>query len=598
MNVYLKQWVGRLLLWCCLLMAFSCQSEEKVVDGLPCRLTGDGKWGIVSTDGKHMLVPYALEDKPSCVVNGMFVLPTDEGLFHLFHVNNPYEPVSSRRFYRIGYFFEDVTLAQETKESPFLFIDKTGKTVFSTEQVRLCQIELMCNFSEGRALFVTKEGKYGYLDTQGHIVIPPIYDYAHSFKEGIALVGQSDGKGHMAYQLIDLNGSIRSFVQVSNGVLDEAMGDGLLLCKDSDGHCYYLNKQSEPVLYLPEEIDECTSFLHGMAAFKAKDKVGIIDDKGKVLVAPTYDEGYVAGEDRVILSLEGKYALADADGVLKSAMQYDSIGRFYSSGMTVARKDGIYHWMNRKGELEDACWDLIAEEAEACQEIPQIFFRQYEMKTEQSEEKVEAPVEELKKQSEKRSINRNAWKEIAKQSPFYEEMKRVISGELEESDAENRRLILNYVEHFRTSYTTKDIDFLEQLFSENALIIVGTVIKSLPQSEVDYLPQNQVVYNVKSKRQYLDRLREVFRTNQEIEVGFEEFKIMRHPTKEGIYGVTLRQHYSSDRYSDDGYLFLLWDFQDKMAPKIHVRTWQPTLQEDQTLLPKNKVFNIRNFNLQ
>lgn len=598
MNVYLKQWVGRLLLGCCLLMAFSCQSEEKVVDGLPCRLTADGKWGIVSTDGKNMLVPYVLENKPSCVVNGMFVLPTDEGLFQLFHVNNPSVPVSTRRFYRIGYFFEEITLAQETKEGPFLFIDKTGKTVFSTEWVRLCQIELMCNFSEGRALFVTKEGKYGYLDTQGHIVIPPIYDYAHSFKEGIALVGQSDGKGHMAYQLIDANGVINSFVQVSNGVLDEVMGDGLLLCKDPNGHCYYLDKQSEPVLYLPEEIDECTSFLHGLAAFKAKDKVGIINDKGKVLISPTYDEACVAGDDRVILSLEGKSALADADGVLISAMQYDSIGRFHSSGMAVAKKDGTYRWMNHKGELEDACWDLIVEEPEARQEMPQIFFRQYEMKKEQSEEKEEEPVEEPKKQSEKRSINREAWKEIAKQSPFYEEMKRVISGELEETDAENRRLILNYMEHFRTSYATKDIDFLEQLFSENALIIVGTVIKSLTQSEVDYLPQNQVIYNVKSKRQYLDRLREVFRTNQEIEVGFEEFKIMRHPTKEGIYGVTLRQHYSSDRYSDDGYLFLLWDFQDKMAPKIHVRTWQPTLQEDQTLLPKNKVFNIRNFNLQ
>lgn len=598
MNVYLKQWVGRLLLGCCLLMAFSCQSEEKVVDGLPCRLAADGKWGIVSTDGKNMLVPYVLENKPSCVVNGMFVLPTDEGLFRLYHVNNPSVPVSTRCFYRIGYFFEEITLAQETREGPFLFIDKAGKTIFSTEQVRLCQIELICNFSEGRALFVTKEGKYGYLDTQGHIVIPPIYDYAHSFKEGIALVGQSDGKGHMAYQLIDANGAINSFVQVSNGVLDEAMGDGLLLCKDPNGHCYYLNRQSEPVLYLPEEIDECTSFMYGLAAFKAKDKVGLIDAKGKVLISPTYDEAYVAGEDRIILLLDGKYALANADGVLKSAMQYDSIGRFYSSGMAVAKKDGTYRWMNRQGKLEDACWNLIAEDAEARQEILQLFFRQNEMKREQQEEKKEELVEESNKQSGKRSMNRDAWKEITKQSPFYEEMKRVISGDLEEADAANRRLILNYVEHFRTSYTTKDIDFLEQLFSENALIIVGTVIKSLPQSEVNYLPQNQVVYNVKSKRQYLDRLREVFRTNQKIEVGFEDFKIMRHPTKDGVYGVTLRQHYSSDRYSDDGYLFLLWDFQDKMAPKIHVRTWQPILQDDQTLLPKNKVFNIRNFNLQ
>ena len=172
------------------------------------------------------------------------------------------------------------------------------------------------------------------------------------------------------------------------------------------------------------------------------------------------------------------------------------------------------------------------------------------------------------------------------------------SGKLEETDAENRRMILNYVEHLRTSYTTKDIDFLEQLFSEHALIVVGTVVHAAPQEEKNYLSPSQVVYNVKSKREYLARLREVFKANRQIDVTFSDFHIMRHPTRPGIYGVSLRQQYRSDIYSDDGYLFLLWDFRDETSPKIHVRTWQPRMQADHTPLPESELFNISNFNLE
>lgn len=41
-----------------------------------------------------------------------------------------------------------------------------------------------------------------------------------------------------------------------------------------------------------------------------------------------------------------------------------------------------------------------------------------------------------------------------------------------------------------------------------------------------------------------------------------------------MYGVTLHQKYTSTTYSDDGHLFLLWDFTDENHPKIHVRVWQ------------------------
>ena len=195
-------------------------------------------------------------------------------------------------------------------------------------------------------------------------------------------------------------------------------------------------------------------------------------------------------------------------------------------------------------------------------------------------------------------ISSDEWKNIGKQNPFYGEAKKILSGKLAETDAENRQVILNYVEHLRTSYTTKDIDFLTQLFSEEALIIVGKVIRSTPQTDGKYLPQHQVEYNIKSKRTYLERLKVLFKQNKEINLLFSDFKIMRHPTQEGLYGVTLRQKYSSDLYSDDGYLFLLWDFRDEATPLIHVRTWQPRMLDDRTPLPEEEIFNIRNFNLQ
>ena len=67
-----------------------------------------------------------------------------------------------------------------------------------------------------------------------------------------------------------------------------------------------------------------------------------------------------------------------------------------------------------------------------------------------------------------------------------------------------------------------------------------------------------------------------------------------HPTKDGIYGVSLRQRYKSDRYADDGWLFLLWDFRNASMPLIHVRTWQPSA----TVSGAEGVIDISDFNLE
>lgn len=166
-------------------------------------------------------------------------------------------------------------------------------------------------------------------------------------------------------------------------------------------------------------------------------------------------------------------------------------------------------------------------------------------------------------------------------------------------DVERRTLILEYVERFRNAYNLKDMNFLQQIYSEDALIITGKVIKQVKadkkMADVDNV---KIEYSRQSKKEYLTRLAGVFKANKRINVTFDEIKVARHPAKEAFYGVTLKQGWEADRYSDVGWLFLLWDFTNPEAPQIHVRTWQPTeINNAPVALPEEDIFTVEDFDI-
>ena len=169
----------------------------------------------------------------------------------------------------------------------------------------------------------------------------------------------------------------------------------------------------------------------------------------------------------------------------------------------------------------------------------------------------------------------------------------VIKSNLELTDLRRRQLILDYVEQFRTAYNQKDINFLNQVFSDDALIITGKVIQ---QKHAEGFSTPKIQYNKQSKEQYIKNLRGVFARNNYIKVTFDEIEVMRHPVNPNFYGVTLLQGWTSGKYHDDGYLFLLWDFTNENAPQIHVRTWQPDKIGGKPL-PKDEVFSLSDFDI-
>ena len=170
----------------------------------------------------------------------------------------------------------------------------------------------------------------------------------------------------------------------------------------------------------------------------------------------------------------------------------------------------------------------------------------------------------------------------------------VIKSNIELTDLRRRQMILDYVEQFRTAYNQKDINFLNQVFSEDALIITGSVITQ--KHPEGYMTQ-KIRYNKQNKQQYINNLRRVFKITKYIKVAFDDIEVMRHPTNPDFYGVTLHQGWTTNSYHDEGYLFLLWDFRNEYAPEIHVRTWQPDKIGGRELA-RDEIFSLSDFDIQ
>lgn len=142
------------------------------------------------------------------------------------------------------------------------------------------------------------------------------------------------------------------------------------------------------------------------------------------------------------------------------------------------------------------------------------------------------------------------------------------------ADIDRRMQIIDWCEKFKNAYNTKNIAFMEDIFSDYALIITGKVITERRKGP-EYPATSKVVYTQQNKRQYLDGLRRVFKRNSYINVVFDDYRILQHAAKPDYYYVTLSQKWHTAGYSDEGIVVLVWDFTNEDHPQILVRTWQP-----------------------
>lgn len=122
---------------------------------------------------------------------------------------------------------------------------------------------------------ITLNGKTGYIDHQGKVVIEPQFDYGHDFKEGRALVTLA-GQEHY----IDSSGQfLAAELRFTNG---QDFSQGLAAVK-LDDRFGYLNLDGEMVI--PPTFTYAGVFDNDIALAQTADVQGIIDPTGAWLLA-------------------------------------------------------------------------------------------------------------------------------------------------------------------------------------------------------------------------------------------------------------------------------------------------------------------------
>ena len=144
---------------------------------------------------------------------------------------------------------------------------------------------------------------------------------------------------------------------------------------------------------------------------------------------------------------------------------------------------------------------------------------------------------------------------------------------------DKKMVLVNFLENYRTAFALGLQDYIESIFDDDAVIIVGHVsqkLKKVPGAEGFGLSQTKhVAYAKKSKKEYLEQLRRCFASQEYINIRFTETDVERSGVGGETYALQLKQDYVSKTYGDQGYLFLFLDFNDPDKPLIHIRTWQP-----------------------
>ena len=140
-----------------------------------------------------------------------------------------------------------------------------------------------------------------------------------------------------------------------------------------------------------------------------------------------------------------------------------------------------------------------------------------------------------------------------------------------------RMVIATFLENYKTAFALKRLDYIQSIFDDDAIIIVGHVTKHANKKgeNQNYIDNEMVKYTRQDKATYLKNLEKSFGSNEFINIRFTDNEVKKMGKGGETYGIQIHQDYYSSNYGDTGYLFLMVDLNEMDAPIIKVRTWQP-----------------------
>lgn len=220
----------------------------------------------------------------------------------------------------------------------FALSDAAAQTADVVRKLQ-AKYDRVTRFDDGLAV-VSKNGRYGYVDTAGKLVLPLDYTHAARFRNGRAVVGK-DGK----YALIDRAGhEVTPYEWDGLGSVYDGVAVGWKKTQEGP-RSYALVDTLGKVT--PLEYARCSDFAYGLAA------AGV----GELTVEKVVSPGMTNVPDKITFT--GKYGYIAPDGTLVIPVQFDDAKPFGDDGLAPVGMQGKYYvkwgFIDREGAIVIPC---------------------------------------------------------------------------------------------------------------------------------------------------------------------------------------------------------------------------------------------------
>ncbi|MCS6873179.1 MAG: WG repeat-containing protein [Pyrinomonadaceae bacterium] len=157
--------------------------------------------------------------------------------------------------------------------------------------------------------WILEDGKYGYIDRTGKVVIPPQFENSVGFREGLAATKMNGKYG-------------------------------------------YIDKTGKWVI--EPKFDHTYMFSEGLAKVRIEGKLAWIDKNGNYVIKPTdaFEDADIGfSEGRTGVKINGKWGYIDTTGKVVIEPKFTKVSRFNGGVAQVHTEDGRHHWIDINGRI-------------------------------------------------------------------------------------------------------------------------------------------------------------------------------------------------------------------------------------------------------
>lgn len=321
----------------------SCStSEQPKPTHISVKTEKDGRWSMVNEKGEFLFKD-EFEKEPTSVINGVFVVK--EGETHSIYEAVEKPKVIAEGFQEVGMLNENLMPTVKDAER-ISIINKKGEQVFvlnphNGKEIVACDFK----FSDGLLPVKDEDGKWGYVNKKGEMVITPKYDSYTPFSDGLALVSKSEKDGNSSVLVIDKNAEVKMELKLKKFELQSPFKNGLAVVEDKDkDRIGFINLKGE-FKKVPKKVRRINDYDNNVFTYTDENgKWGVmgLDENNTEYIRAKYSNIQIISSDKFLVKDDKEYVILNKEGnkILDFGDDYEQVDLFGSN--FIVKEGDIY----------------------------------------------------------------------------------------------------------------------------------------------------------------------------------------------------------------------------------------------------------------